>query len=908
MKPGLRIALHGRESDALELVPFAKTFAAGVRSRMEQRGLMNHVEKVLLPGGASVVAHCTAMTSDVHVVPAPVIVAAVEDESEVKYPEWVTILGESFPVGGFGAFAGVAGLAIPQWRVGVVKVPYEFGTSEVINAMSVRLFTKGDLNGGTWFRGDYIYAWLRDIINYTRYDNLEWVGLEVYEDGFVSEVMTISEAHITPTKIHDTTRIASMLNTQFPNGSGAFGYTMSKHVEAVATLGMDQDSGAYILAYASESGAFCPIQSECFYLREDGTFDYSLPGGDYQDATVPRLTGAGTVGSALFDPLVSCKRMFGTYTPVWATGSVALADSSSINPDDYRRYGILCDADFAAGLNVPVHDFYACDERMIWNHTYTCNGRMIGGLFGSVIDMGVYETEAGDPTVYVHSTLANVVVEVRQILDDGTLESVSFYVYEDEHLDNDTDGRAVREVGTTGSTHYYVTRNVELVLAPLNTILAVEDRAYSTRYFGEDLDEKRGLYVKAGWSKIGGVWRNLTIADGSMGHVVRWAKDGSAYLTRRWSKEILCYEYTPADIYNQPDILTYDLMTIVESYDGWTLQPAMTIKNKSYGSITQPITSARLSIYHSRNMKIVAVMGSLDTDGIWVRDSIGVYSRLDDPDTSLPFEIIGREPVYISDDERCIATKTSIWVDGVLVCRPTHCCGVFFNRTHYVDKISDNQFAIRILDEAGGIVDTTPAGQYNFWEMSDDSSMSMFSRFYIDDDNEAANDSPEPAGVVLIVDFADESYKFEHTDRSVQYRFVAGELSEYGKFYSYYTADNLDGIPYGRRTAEYYVIGTESFYTYCEPTWGVCGNDFIEYGSHRELHMFPAWNGSDYVVGPLAGEHTRIRALYATVSVCYPDADSRRQSGSFDGKRIIKHVYHHKIGILERTKDGIGPF
>ena len=564
---------------------------------------------------------------------------------------------------------------------------------------------------------------------------------------------------------------------------------------------------------------------------------------------------------------------------------------------------------FTAGIDqdtVPmIPDLGRIPLYFVWRSTIVTSLYSIAAIFSAYTENGTTLDTNGD-TLY--QNIVKLGINVKQYEEDGTLVNAELLLY-DKNLGIPSTGDSVKILifkYDLGFFYYtLLARAFEIQLAPRNLMLLTEDREYTTQYiapsddsgdeddYQEEPDEKRGILVRYAWhlNELK-TWDALAIDTGTLAHVVRWAENGSGYVTRLWSKETYGYMYTSSAIYNQVDISTYAVVSVYTDENSVKrIGSKLVIKSTLYPSIYNPVSSVRFSLFFSKNLRIVAVRGSLDTDGIWVRGEYGNYTKL--PNS----ELHGMEPVHISDDERMIATATQIWVDEVLVATPTWCCGVFFDKTHYVDRVLSDKFVIK--DMAGVIKDETPQGLYNFWEISDDSTLATFSKYRVIENGITPSAS---CGVMLVVDFADRCYKFESTQKQLLYDFYDYMLqSEAGKFYGYYYVENPEGVPFGRRYNFQYTHDGSDFFVYVEPSWGM--NGYTTTTSYSDVtYIAMVFKGSDgiYVEGPRIRVRPDITGANLAVSVCYLDGDKKRSNSEYTYKRIIKHFFHHKFGIFER--------
>lgn len=286
---------------------------------------------------------------------------------------------------------------------------------------------------------------------------------------------------------------------------------------------------------------------------------------------------------------------------------------------------------------------------------------------------------------------------------------------------------------------------------------------------------------------------------------------------------------------------------------------------------------------------------SPNLDLVVVRDAEagnGIYRLVGDAYVQIQNGFDDLEPVYIAKDGTCVATKTNIYINGSAIeIPPVECVGVFWDHLHYVDRISVSQFAIKTM--AGEVVATTDDGLYNFYELADDSSFAVFSKYYVSVEDDQTTD------VALIIDFADGPLKFETTDtKLVQHIDPAYYI---GENYDYYGWSG--GVPFGRRYKSFCscycnLTGSNRYHAiYIPPqTWGKRMNGF---GHYCELCV-----ETSRIVSPYYDNHSTAYKHQKALCVSYSDAFNKRQVDGFpDTLRIHKHFWHPSIGYLERLLD-----
>jgi hypothetical protein len=244
--------------------------------------------------------------------------------------------------------------------------------------------------------------------------------------------------------------------------------------------------------------------------------------------------------------------------------------------------------------------------------------------------------------------------------------------------------------------------------------------------------------------------------------------------------------------------------------------------------------------YHSKEWETIVVKGATTGDGIYrYNNSTHSYDQLQDGFTD-------QEPVYISYDGTVVATKTMIY-GGALTIPAVECVGVFWDHLHFVDKLSTGEFAIK--DFTGKVLKLTPPGLYNFYELSDDSSLAVISKcVHTSDENKTAS-------WILLVNFADGPLEFEECDR-VGLREITFTPTPAGSRYW----NDLNN------------------WSYIEPSWGIkvaspTGNDILKL------------------------QHKAVITPYSE------RMETRLTEAGILQKQLIKTFYHKVFGIFERITD-----
>ena len=256
------------------------------------------------------------------------------------------------------------------------------------------------------------------------------------------------------------------------------------------------------------------------------------------------------------------------------------------------------------------------------------------------------------------------------------------------------------------------------------------------------------------------------------------------------------------------------------------------------------------------------------------------------------------EPIFMDDVAGVICTKRAIYLDhGARSLLCTECCGMFLDHTHYVDKLADGSFVLnKIVDGDNGLVgvmvDSLPAGAYNFYEFSEDASVCIISNYYM------YPEDPQPSSPAIVLDYADPVYRFEPSDQTIiQYmRPDLFEPTEENKYLGYPT-----GIPFGTRYVNVctcYPSGVpkREHFVYCCPKNGV---------TITESTMNDHGNSS---FCPLQSqERIYYREKFPTIVPQYSTAAVNRRDYRYDGKRLNRHIYHHTGKILRRISEELEP-
>lgn len=255
------------------------------------------------------------------------------------------------------------------------------------------------------------------------------------------------------------------------------------------------------------------------------------------------------------------------------------------------------------------------------------------------------------------------------------------------------------------------------------------------------------------------------------------------------------------------------------------------------------------------------------------------------------------EPVYVSDDGSVVVTKKKIYFgERIILCN--ECCGIFIDHTHFLDKSGPEEFVIKkILPDSEIVVDTLSGYGHNFYELSEDSSVCVISRFHTSLLN------PGSVYYAVVVDFADPVYKFEFSDQVIN-QFIDPEIFinciypeqfgypgfiPYGARYVSIcecTKQNVSGIP--AQFLKHYVYNTPPG-----------GTTFCKYMDHCPMHNLNI-SGTVSQRGPDFPTSKSIVPQYQKPAV-------QRSNVSYDEIRLNKFIYHHAGRILRRISDGLVP-
>jgi len=256
------------------------------------------------------------------------------------------------------------------------------------------------------------------------------------------------------------------------------------------------------------------------------------------------------------------------------------------------------------------------------------------------------------------------------------------------------------------------------------------------------------------------------------------------------------------------------------------------------------------------------------------------------------------EPVFMSDDGDVLVTKSKIYLNGrVIEC--TECCGIFLDYTHFVDKTGEETFVIKkILYDSEVIVDVLEGQGHNFYELSEDSSVCIISRYYTSEANKGS------VHYAVVVDFADPVYKFELSDQVIN-QFMNPEIfnSPHSDKLGYPTI-----IPYGAR-----------YVTACSCLKQYSGSAPSENLTHYVYNPMPGGTTLLKTTGDvcpmnnvsISGVLNSKRPTFPSSKAIVPQyhrATVQRGKSEYGDKRLNKFIYHHTGRILRRISDGLFPF
>lgn len=562
---------------------------------------------------------------------------------------------------------------------------------------------------------------------------------------------------------------------------------------------------------------------------------------------------------------------------------------------------------------------------------FSLSKRMYAIITGTV-SKGSLDHVDGDISYY--KGYGSFHVSIMQVEDDGSLSTINYQFVTGETY-SPADNAYCEAVYTGVNETTYLPCSYDVVCAPKNTLLFCKDRMSSMSTVAGDTGPSAmnclGIITQL---VTGSTWTLLAPA-GISANVAIWAQDGSGFVSRKWPSsrfgpagEIIgdMYMY---DVANLPSDIPADLYSYdIVSFTGSNFQIVMTVRPATY-----PPTKWRnlgpYYIHHSDNLETLVIVGSLDTDGIYKRNINGTYTQL-----FAGFD--GWEPIFISPDGRCVATKTHIFIDGVLAASPARCAGVFFDLGAFMDLDLGTELlpgpGLCIKAMATGDVLASVGAEYNFWELARDSSVAIVSKYYTDTAVEGA-DAPVMA---YVVDFANGPYKFETSDLFTA-TFIPiypdlgqiNPLSSNGMFLdtTFYRECMPDGIPFGRRSGAIVYLGldpTEEFgllYAMAHVTADFAYNCFW-YREREKEHGNTSYDTTETLnpydlntVTSPASHAGKVMLDWPTgfgsgSILCTPYSDNynkRVYDSNYLDKRIYSHIHYSAAGIMERLTTNLGP-
>lgn len=300
------------------------------------------------------------------------------------------------------------------------------------------------------------------------------------------------------------------------------------------------------------------------------------------------------------------------------------------------------------------------------------------------------------------------------------------------------------------------------------------------------------------------------------------------------------------------------------------------------------------TIYCSKNLKFIFVYNSSSIQN-------GVY-RASGSSLNLIFKTEDDEiePILMDDELDVICVRKAVILNNgndIIPCN--NACGVFFDKTHYVDMLQDGSFIMnRILDDLSTVlVDSIPAGRYNFYEFSEDASVCILSNYFLEDSDMTAFSSSN----AVVIDYADPVYRFELSDQPIVNFFTA---TRYGDSVDVRKVGYPTGIPLGARYINVCKCTDDAgyernHYVYC-PYPG--GWSTLSYSSR----MSPGYGYCCPVAGIGKGVPNDI-GKYKTVVPQYENSFINRKNQSYDGVRLNMHIYHHTGKVLRRISKELDP-
>ena len=399
---------------------------------------------------------------------------------------------------------------------------------------------------------------------------------------------------------------------------------------------------------------------------------------------------------------------------------------------------------------------YAGDS-VAWVTGETSQGNLIDRDKGAYFDPVSYpECIFPDDWISVYSSYISLTIHIVYLDEYDTVQTTAFTVMSDYEVTASGDIWDILNSSFSGRIHCLGNGYERTCSAAGVTYLANEDYCVTMEWF-ELMRVGKHFYIKTSdgtpspnfifwdnnnWSFVG---CNLSNSTG-------YALSGNAYLSYE-AMEGAAKNIGPLE-FGRNGVTFYGVKT--DTATGVN-DPGIFELVKSGTSVTliELMIFARrwdypnMLFWFSENYETIMLKGTASNDGVWVRSGNSYSALVSDVSGYV-------EPVYISRDGTCVALKDKIYINGTLVQEPEECVGVFHTHTHYVDKISASQFAIK--DMSGNVILTTLAGLYNYYELTDDSSYALLSKIWWNESDNVDTD------VALVVSFCDGPLKFETCD------------------------------------------------------------------------------------------------------------------------------------------------
>lgn len=586
---------------------------------------------------------------------------------------------------------------------------------------------------------------------------------------------------------------------------------------------------------------------------------------------------------------------------------------------DFSDNDMLAVCTDASSESLFYSNYSGFDWEVGFSDLISISKRMYGVIVGSVAKSALHHTD-GDVSYY--KSYASFKLRVAQVEDDGTVNT-TFLSFVSSDTFSPDDNTHCYWAPSGASEFTYLPCGYDVVCAPKNTALLCKDRQTSLLTVAGSTGPTTTDCIAIVTRLVTGISWSVVQPTGIKANVAAWAKDGSAFISRRWLNQKYCradifegeYTFRLEQKYDDPidsEMYSYDLYL----FNGETFVNALTIRPMVYPP-TDWANIGNYMFFYSENMETIVITGSSNANGIYKKEPLGTLTTLFSGQD-------GFEPIFISPDGRCVATNTKIFIDGIQVATPTRCAGVFFDYGAFMDYEPGTEElpgpGLCIKTMATGDVITSAGPEYNFWELAADSSAAVCSRFYRD----AELESSAPARL-LIVDFANGPYKFETTDQALVFHFpLPGTPVPFATpFYLFpdiYGKTDEDGIPFGCRYWGVSEVNSVPEYAlvYTAPPWAYNCYWFSDVDQWHGIQAYDATTSAmtsdtNNITGPSNYQHRKMvdwpTGHHTGPAVChtYSDAyDKRKSDSNYLDKRIYSHLFHWKVGIMERVWDGMG--